>query len=88
MKTPTIYDIKYAVKGYFFSPQSMKVFGQTLKSFRVVKSPHGNIYIYAPMRSDGRMMGYTFRQFKNNELKIISPRCETLDEIKKYIQEN
>lgn len=53
---------------YFFSSGAMKFFGQQLNSFRVKESPSGRVFIYAPSRTDGRLMGYTFREYKDGDL--------------------
>ncbi len=76
MDTPTIYDIKentFRNSPYFFSPKTLKFFGQTLKSFKVRKSPSGRIFIYAPMRDrDNRFMGFTFREYI--DCNLFTPR--------------
>lgn len=51
MQNLTIEQIKEATNEtfpYFFDFATLKGFGQTLESFKVVESPKGNIYIYAP----------------------------------------
>lgn len=81
----TIYEIAEKTREkepYFFTPKTMKFFGQTMKSFKVRTSPAGNIYILAP-----RPHGYTFRQFKDDELLLI-PDVDTLLDIEKYIKEH
>lgn len=98
MKTPTIYDIKYRTlenQFHFFDRDTLKFFGQTMKDFRVKKSPTGRIFILATMYYDTNYAaGYTFREFVNNNL--ITPRnddgtaikcgCYDLDEIYDYIK--
>lgn len=73
MKTPTIYDIKYLItnESHYFDRKSMRFFGQTLKDFKVKKSPQGRIFIFAPMRNNGRPCGYSLREFKDNKLYSI-----------------
>jgi hypothetical protein len=71
----TIYDIKERTaktSPYFFSRDSLKFFGQTMKAFKVHKMTDGRYEISAPMRDrDGRNMGTTVRYFNpvNNELE-------------------
>jgi hypothetical protein len=57
----TIYTIKQNVQNapYFFDTKTLKCFGQTLKSFKVIKLDNGNFYIYAP-RNTG---GFTEKEF-------------------------
>lgn len=63
----TIYDIKHKhllkePNSYFFSRQTMRFFGQTLKSFSVRKYGRG-YRMSAPMRDRGKYMGETERFF-------------------------
>ena len=64
----TIYEIKRRTQQtapYFFTRQTLKFFGQTLKDFRVYKQPDGRYKITAPMidKSRGKVMGETIRYF-------------------------
>lgn len=71
MKKPTIYDIKYDIQEkspYFFSYKTLKFFGQTMKDFKVVQSPTGRIFIYAPSYWHTQFMGYTFREYSDHNL--------------------
>jgi len=90
-KTPTIAEIKVWTaekQPYFFSKSTMKAFGQTLKDFTVVRSPQGNIFIYAPMRDVGSVFrGWTFRKYENGDL-LLELGFLNLEEIKKYISEH
>ena len=57
---------------YFFSRNSMRWFGQTMKSFKVYKQKDGRYLITAPMvDTDGKFMGHTERYFnpENNDLE-------------------
>lgn len=73
----TIYDIKRdseAKSPYFFTRNSMRFFGQTLRDFSVKKQPDGRFLISAPMRdrfNNNKLMGHTKRYFnpENNELE-------------------
>lgn len=73
-KSLTIYDIKRmseATSPYFFSPKTLKFFGQTMRSFSIKKQHDGRYYISAPMYCEGRKVGLTERYFNplTNELK-------------------
>ena len=72
----TIYEIKRLTaetSPYFFTPKTMKFFGQTLRSFSVRKQSDGRFYISAPIydRLTGKVMGKTERYFNpvNNTLE-------------------
>ena len=72
----TIYEIKRLSENtspYFFVSKTMRFFGQTMRSFSVIKQKDGRFYISAPMldKSTGRIMGKTERFFNpiNNELE-------------------
>jgi len=96
--TPTIYDIKYNTiekSPYFFSRDTLKFFHQAMNSFKVKKSPSGRIFIYAKMMDHtGKNVGYTFREYRDNDLKTIynddgSMFYETsLTDIQNFIQEH
>jgi hypothetical protein len=73
----TIYEIKRlseANSPYYFTPKTMKFFGQTMRSFKVYKQPDGRYLISAPMidRTTGRTMGTSTRYFNpiNNKLEL------------------
>lgn len=71
MRKPTIYEIKRASKKtspHFFSRETLKFFGQTMKSFKVQKCDDGRYFIQAPRKHGG----YTRRFFNpaNNKLEI------------------
>jgi len=92
-RKPTISEIKQATQRkspYFFSRDTLKFFGQTMGSFKVAQSPRGNIYIYAKGydtdRGVRRFMGYTFRQFKDGDLKHVSGFSpNTLSDIQNFV---
>jgi hypothetical protein len=72
MRKPTIYEIKRATaetSPYFFSRETLKFFGQTMKSFRVTRCTDGRFYFYASRKTGG----YTRRFFNpaNNKLEIV-----------------
>lgn len=88
----TISEIKEATRGkspYFFTKNSMRFFNQRMSNFKVKTSPKGNIYIYAPSYWDNRLMGYTFREYKDGDLHLITGiNKDSLDDILDYIKEN
>jgi len=91
MSTPTIYEIKRATKfksPHFFDRDTLKFFGQTMKSFKVKKSPKGRIFIYAPIydRYAEIRRGYTFRRFNGYDLLNISGNFESKYQILNYIE--
>ncbi len=57
---------------YYFSRETMKFFGQTLKSFSVRNQPDGRYLISAPMIDRGRRVGTSERYFNptNNQLEL------------------
>lgn len=88
MKTPTIYEIKYAIQvksPYFFTRDSMRFFNQTMRDFHVRKSPSGKIFIYAASYWDNRLMGYTFREFIDNDLVNPHGNFKSISDINSYI---
>ncbi len=73
--TMTISAIKSATlktSPFFFSKQTLKFFGQTMKSFKVSKQPDGRYKINAPINDNGTNRGETVRYFNpvNNELEL------------------
>ena len=70
----TIYEIKQRTKKtapYFFSKDTMRFFGQTLKDFKVSKQNDGRFKITAPSGSNWSDDLQTIRFFNptNNELE-------------------
>ena len=71
----TIYEIKRLTKKtapYFFSKDTLRFFGQTLKDFKVFPEYEGRYTITAPIYDNhGKYMGETVRYFnpKNNQLE-------------------
>ena len=68
MKKLTIYDIKRETEEtapYFFDRKTMRFFGQTMRSFSVVRQSDGRIKISAPHldRFTGKKIGETIRFF-------------------------
>ncbi len=70
-----IYDIARLTaetEPYFFSRDTLKFFGQTLKAFKVEKQPDGRYKISAPITDHaGKCQGDTIRYFNpdNNKLE-------------------
>ena len=72
----TIYEIKertQATAPYFFSPATLKFFGQTLKSFKVYKQADGKFLIIAESGKNWNEKHYTKRLFNplTNELEAV-----------------
>lgn len=70
-----IYEIKRLTaetSPYFFTKDTLRFFGQTMRSFRVKKQPDGRYKISAPMLDNGVKRGETVRFFNpsNNELEL------------------
>ena len=64
----TIYEIKQRTQEtapYFFTRQTLKFFGQTMKDFRVYKQLDGRYMLTAPIkdRTTGKTRGETIRYF-------------------------
>lgn len=75
----TIYEIKERTSKtspYFFTRETLRFFGQTMRSFSVRKQSDGKYLISAPMvdRFTGKKMGDTKRLFnpETNELEFIN----------------
>lgn len=69
----TIYEIKRRTEETapeFFTRQTLKFFGQTLKDFRVYKVDSKNYLITAPMRMRGKVIGHTRRLFNTDTNKL------------------
>ena len=73
----TMYEIKQRTQEtapYFFSKQTMKFFGQTLKDFRVYKQKDGKYLVIAESGGNWQYKHYTKRLFnpETNELELIT----------------
>ena len=58
---------------YFFTPDTMRFFNQTLKDFKVITNGDGRFKIIAPIKdSEGSKRGQTVRYFnpRNNNLEL------------------
>tara|TARA_R110000823_G_C15739986_1_gene480697 strand:- start:44 stop:415 length:372 start_codon:yes stop_codon:yes gene_type:complete len=101
MKKPTIAEIKRTTKKdspSYFDARTMKMFKQTMKSFKVHKSRKGNFFIYSKGYSydsrDGKwyFMGYSIRRYvpdgMNSKLTYVSVpygELKTDADVKKYL---
>ena len=69
----TIYEIKKQTEEtapYFFSKETLKFFGQTMKSFKVKKLNEKEYLITAPSYSNRKLMGQTQRIFNVDSKKL------------------
>ena len=69
----TIYEIKRLTEKtspYFFTRDTLRFFGQTMRDFKVYKRKDGKYLITAPCYYNGKVMGETRRIFdpETNEL--------------------
>jgi len=81
----TIYDIKrltIKTAPYYFTSNTMKGFGQTLKSFSVSKLKDGKYMISAPIKDRGRIV-----QGVKSE-RIFDPKTNKLEFIQKWQNPN
>jgi len=98
MITPTIAEIKQATldkSPHFFDRATLKFFGQTMRAFKVKRSPGGRVFIFAPNYDRSgerdRFMGYTLREFIGGDLIVphdedgTIPLHSTLAEVLGYI---
>lgn len=74
MKKPTIYEIKYATlksSPHYFSRETMKFFGQTLKDFSVYKTSDPNKFLIS-----AKIKGTEF--YSKRIFNAITKELETL----------
>ena len=106
MKKPSIYDIAYKIKtesySHYFDRKTLKFFRQTLKDFKTIMSPKGNIYVYAPCyrphhAKEGQSVqcGWSFAQYvyvegwkDKTSMRNVSPKPDSLDGFFAYVEEN
>ena len=72
----TISEIKYRTmkkSPYFFTRDTLKFFGQTMKDFKIKKQKDGKFLISAPARLEGKIVHYTERLFNpvTNDLEFL-----------------
>jgi len=69
-----IYEIKDAVAHVsprFFDKETLEFFGQSMSSFKV-RTVASRVFIWAPVRYDGKIGHYTFREFDPEKGRLIS----------------
>ena len=78
----TIYEIKRRLEEttpQYFSRETMKFFGQTMKDFRVYKQKDGRFLITAPIRSRCRTFGSEVWAITGQTRKIFNPETNRLE---------
>ena len=78
----TIYEIKRRLeekKPHFFSRETLKFFGQTMKDFKVYKQKDGKFLMVAPIRS--RCWGLSFETWATigQTRRIFNPETNDLE---------
>jgi len=72
MQTPTITEIFFRdtdAGGFYFSRDTLKFFNQTLRSFKVYQV-RDRIFVYAPSRWNGKLMGYSIAEYDPETGKV------------------
>jgi hypothetical protein len=75
----TIYEIKERTaetSPHYFSRDTLKFFGQTMRSFRVSKLNEHEYLISAPSYWNGKLMGYSERIFDSRDNTLNSTTNE------------
>jgi len=78
----TIYEIKRRTEDtapYFFSRQTMKFFGQTMRDFKVYKQKGGKFLIVAPMRERTRFSGSEIWVTRGETRRLFNPETNKLE---------
>ena len=78
----TIYEIKRRLEDtapQYFSRESMKFFGQTMKDFRVYKQEDGKFLFTAPIRSRCRAFGSEVWATIGQTRRIFNPETNMLE---------
>jgi len=78
----TIYEIKRRTEGtapHFFSRQTMKFFGQTMRDFKVYKQKDGKFLIVAPMRERTRFSGSEIWTTTGQTRRVFNPETNDLE---------
>jgi hypothetical protein len=97
-----IRDATLAESPYFFTRDTLRFFGQTMRSFRVLRGRNDSIYIAAPSywtdRETGRpkLMGYSVRRFSGADLENTTTTGGTwdgaefrnLDQVRAFVRAN
>ena len=94
MKTPSITEIKrntLATSPFYFNRDTLRAFGQTMRSFKVKRSPTtGRVFIFAPTPVLG--LGYSFREYVGGDLRVVRnddgslAERDTLAQVLEYIE--
>jgi len=78
----TIYEIKTRLEETapkYFSRETMKFFGQTMKDFRVYKQADGKFLLTAPIRQRTRFSGSEIWATIGQTRKIFNPETNRLE---------
>jgi hypothetical protein len=78
----TIYEIKTRLEEtapQYFSRETMKFFGQTMKDFRVYKQEDGKFLLTAPIRQRTRFSGSEIWATTGQTRKIFNPETNRLE---------
>ena len=78
----TIYEIKTRLEETapkYFSRETMKFFGQTMKDFRVYKQEDGKFLLTAPIRQRTRFSGSEIWATIGQTRKIFNPETNRLE---------
>jgi len=78
----TIYEIKRRIEDsapHYFSRQTMKFFGQTMKDFRVYKQKDGKFLIVAPIRQKTRFSGSGIWATIGETRRLFNPETNRLE---------
>lgn len=78
----TIYEIKRRTEEtvpHFFSRQTMKFFGQTMKDFKVYKQKDGKFLIVAPRRERTRFSGSEIWVTSGQTRRIFNPETNKFE---------
>ena len=78
----TIYEIKRRLEDtapQYFSRESMKFFGQTMKDFRVYKQKDGKFLMVAPIRERTRFSGSEIWATTGQTRRVFNPATNKLE---------
>lgn len=78
----TIYEIKRRLEDtapQYFSRESMKFFGQTMKDFRVYKRKDGKFLMVAPIRERTRFSGSEIWATTGQTRRVFNPATNKLE---------
>lgn len=78
----TIYEIKRRLEDtapQYFSRETMKFFGQTMKDFRVYKQEDGKFLMVAPIRERTRFSGSEIWATTGQTRRVFNPETNKLE---------